>query len=182
MMTNAIDISSSSERILNPCGKYLAGVMAFTKTCSVAPDQISGTRNKSLLFGSSAPPGRPVRGRSRHRSACARAACTTRETIRAHVARPGPTLLSSPSTRLAVLPCGGHPVPSLHTAADGADAHDGERVDDNDRRLRGALVHRANRRSTAARPDAKRPVSSKVHVENHTLQSRGGHNGERTVS
>ena len=80
-----------------------------------------------------------------------------------------------------VLPCGGHPLPSLDKTADGADGHDGELVDDNGRRLRAALVHGANLQSTAVRPDASKPYSSKVHVENHTLQSKGAHDGERTV-
>jgi len=113
-------------------------------------------------------PGRvPVRGRSRHRSACARTARTIRETNSAYITRPEPTLMSGSSMRLDVLPCGGHPLPRLRAAADGANGQVGAHAGDQDCRLRAALVHRANRRTTAARPDAKKPSSSKVQVENH---------------
>ena len=53
--------------------------------------------------------------------------------------------------------------------------HDGRRlgelVRERNRRVRGALVHRASRRTTAAQPDTKRLVPSKNCVENHILQT-----------
>eukprot|EP00322_Chrysochromulina_rotalis_P020442 CAMPEP_0115884804 /NCGR_PEP_ID=MMETSP0287-20121206/30322_1 /TAXON_ID=412157 /ORGANISM="Chrysochromulina rotalis, Strain UIO044" /LENGTH=185 /DNA_ID=CAMNT_0003341151 /DNA_START=32 /DNA_END=590 /DNA_ORIENTATION=- len=104
---------------------------------------------------------------SRRRSACARAACTIRETGYAHETQSGPALLSRSSVRLDVQPHSGRSLPTLQSAADGAAGHVGELVRERNRRVRGALVHRASRRTTAARPDTKRSVLSKNCVENH---------------
>ena len=83
--------------------------------------------------------------------------------------------------RLDILQCGGHPLPGLHTAADEADGHVGALLHEPARRLRGDVAHPADQWTTAARPDAKELSSSKIHAENHTLQSRGAHGGERRV-
>ena len=83
--------------------------------------------------------------------------------------------------RLDILQCGGHPLPSLHAAADEADGHVGALLHEPARRLRGDVAHPADQWTTAARLDAKELPSSKAQVENHTLQSRGAQGGERTM-
>ena len=112
-----------------------------------------------------------VRGALRHRSACACAACRIAETKRTHVTCPRPALLSGPSTRLYVLLCGGHPHPSLWVAADGAAGKVGELAEEQGRRPRVSLAHGVDILTSAVRPHAKRPVWSKPHVDNCTLQS-----------
>ena len=82
--------------------------------------------------------------------------------------------------RSDVLPCGGHPHPSLLAAANGAVGQLGALAEEQGRRLRAALVHRAGQWTAASRQGANNPVSSKNQVENHTLQSRGAYSGERT--
>ena len=65
----SVNISGSSSQTLNRRGKYLAGVPTFTKQCFSSPDQIAGSRNKSLLFGlstSSVTRIRGARGNVRH--------------------------------------------------------------------------------------------------------------------
>ena len=176
-----MNISSSAHWKLKPCIGNLEGVEVVSNLYWLCHKKLCGGLDNSLLFGSGTLTQDPYTGCARHRSTCARTACTTSETIRVHGARPGPALLSSPSMRIDVLPCGGHPLPSLHPAADGADGHAGALVHEPVRRLRAALAHGTNRWITSARPDAKEPSSSKDEVENYTLQSRGAHDGERTV-
>ena len=155
------NISRSSGGELKRRGAKLEDGPLTSKPCRLSRDQLCVVRNNSLHFGLSTPPGRPVRGRSAHRSACARAACTIHETNRAHRTHPGPALMSGSSMHLDVLPCGGRPHSCLRGAADGAAGQLGALAVDLRRPIRVALVHRANLLTTAARQDAKRPVWSK---------------------
>ena len=136
---------------------------------------MAGSVNQNIPVRSpvGAPAYAPVQGRARHPSACAPAAPTSNKTGRAHGTHAGPALLKRTCLlRLDVLPCCSRSLPSLRTAVDGADGRAGMLFHARARRIRAALGHRADRPTTAARPDAKRPVSTKHPVENHDLQTR----------
>ena len=166
-----MNISRSAHWKLKPCIGKLEGVEAVSKLywlCHKRLDDILKDSAKSVPR-----PSADVRvwSASRRRSACARAACTVRETSYVHGTRPGPALLSRSSMRLDVQPHSGRSLPTLQSATDVAAGHVGELVRGPNRRVRGDLVHRASRRATAARPDTKRSFPSKNCVENHILQT-----------
>ena len=153
----------------------------FTKSWSLASQKLCGKLDNSAMSVPEHLTQDPYTGRSRHRSTCARAACTIPETNRTHGARPGSALLSGSSMCLDVLPCGGRPHSCLRVAANRAAIQLGALAKEKARRLRLTLAHRTNQPTTAGHLDAKRPMRSKLEVNILTLQSRGAQHGECTM-
>ena len=92
--------------------------MVVSKLCRLSGDQLSTSRNNSPKSVPRPSANVRVWSASRRRSACARTACTIRETSYVHETRPGPALLSRSSMRLDVQPHSGRSLPTFQSATD----------------------------------------------------------------
>ena len=107
--TVGVNISRSHGQKLNPRGRKLANGVRISKPCRLYPGKFCGGHNNSVHSVPGYLTEDPLRGCSRHRSACARMAWAARETTSTYGPWPGPALLSSSAVRLDVESTGRSP-------------------------------------------------------------------------